>query len=182
MSRALRLALWLDFGQPRDRVSGIQSGGRSITAEFTGGHVVIPASATKAGENQIQIEFLAGEDSLNRNDDYLYTLFVPARARLAFPCFDQPDLKARYTLTLEAPSAWQVVANSAELGRTVSGETTTVHFAETQPVSTYLFAFAAGKFQMETAERNGRTFRMFHRETDAQKVARNRNAILDLHA
>ena len=33
-----------------------------------------------------------------------------------------------------------------------------------------------------TAERNGRTFRMFHRETDAAKVARNRDAIFDLHA
>ena len=52
----------------------------------------------------------------------------------------------------------------------------------TQPISTYLFAFAAGKFSVEQAERNGRTFRMFHRETDAAKVARNRDAIFDLHA
>ena len=55
-------------------------------------------------------------------------------------------------------------------------------YAETQPIPTYLFAFAAGKFQIETAERNGRTFRMFHRETDAAKVARNRDAVFDLHA
>lgn len=172
----------LDFAQPRERVIAIRSGTQSVAAEFTGGHIVIPASATKAGENEFQIEFLAGEDSLNRNDDYLYTLFVPARARLAFPCFDQPDLKARYSLTLDVPSAWQAVANAAELGRTVSGANTTVRFAETQPLSTYLFAFAAGKFSVETAERNGRTFRMFHRETDSQKVARNRDAIFDLHA
>ena len=38
------------------------------------------------------------------------------------------------------------------------------------------------RFQIETAERDGRTFRMFHRETDAAKVARNRDAIFDLHA
>ena len=43
-------------------------------------------------------------------------------------------------------------------------------------------AFAAGKFSVETAERDGREFRMFHRETDAAKVARNRDAIFDLHA
>src|SRR6185369_13769821 len=42
--------------------------------------------------------------------------------------------------------------------------------------------FAAGRFSVETAERNGRTFHMFHRETDAAKVARNRDAIFDLHA
>ncbi|MDP2054199.1 MAG: M1 family aminopeptidase, partial [Acidobacteriota bacterium] len=42
--------------------------------------------------------------------------------------------------------------------------------------------YIAGDFKIETAERNGRTFRMFHRETDAGKVARNREAIFDLHA
>ncbi len=55
-------------------------------------------------------------------------------------------------------------------------------FAETQPIPTYLFAFAAGKFFVDRAERNGRTFRMVHRETDAAKVARNRDALFDLHA
>jgi aminopeptidase N len=172
----------LDFAQPRDRVAGVRVGDKPVEPDWAAGHLIIPASATKAGENGIGIEFLAGDDSLNRNDDFLYTLFVPARAHFAWPCFDQPDLKARYTLTLDVPSSWQVVANGAELERTVSGETTRVRFAETQPLSTYLFAFAAGKFQVETAQRNGRTFRMFHRETDARKVARNRDAIFELHA
>jgi len=172
----------LDFAQPRDRVAGVWVGDKPVEADFAGDHLIIPASATMAGENAVRIEFLAGEDSLNRNDDFLYTLFVPARARFAWPCFDQPDLKARYTLTLDVPSSWQVVANSAELERTVSGETMRVRFAETPPIPTYLFAFAAGKFGVETGERNGRTFRMFHRETDTQKVARNRDAIFDLHA
>ena len=45
-----------------------------------------------------------------------------------------------------------------------------------------LFAFAAGQFRIDIAERRGRTFRMFHRETDTSKVARNRDAIFDLHA
>jgi aminopeptidase N len=172
----------LDFTQPRDRVTSVRVGDRPVEPDFTGGHLVIPASATQAGENSIRIEFLAGEDSLNRNDDFLYTLFVPARAHLAWPCFDQPDLKARYALTVEAPAGWEVVANGAEMERSASGDTTRIRFAETQPISTYLFAFAAGKFRIETAERGGRTFRMFHRETDAQKVARNRDAIFDLHA
>jgi len=172
----------LDFAQPRDRVASVRAGDKTVEADFAGDHLIIPAFATKAGENTIRIEFVAGEDSLNRNDDFLYTLFVPARAHFAWPCFDQPDLKARYTLTLDVPSSWQVVANGAELERTVSGDTMRVHFAETQPIPTYLFAFAAGKFRVETAERNGRTFRMFHKETDMQKVARNRDAIFDLHA
>ena len=172
----------LDFAQPRDRVRSVRVGDKPVEADFAAGHLIIPASATKAGENASRIEFLAGNDSLNRNDDFLYTLFVPARAHFAWPCFDQPDLKARYSLTLDVPSGWEVVANGAELERAASGETTRVRFAETQPIPTYLFAFAAGKFRVETAERNGRTFRMFHRETDVRKVARNRDAIFDLHA
>ena len=108
---------------------------------------------------------------------------MPARARLAFPCFDQPDLKARWTLALDVPAGWQALANGAETSRDgVRAAGCSVTFAETPPLSTYLFAFAAGRFSVETGERDGRTFRMFHRETDAAKVARNRDAIFDLHA
>jgi aminopeptidase N len=96
--------------------------------------------------------------------------------------FDQPDLKARWTLKLEHPAKWQSAANGAELSREAVGDRVTVTFAETEPLPTYLVAFIAGDFKIETAERNGRTFRMFHRETDAGKVARNRDAIFDLHA
>ena len=39
------------------------------------GHVVIPESATQAGTNRIELEFTAGDEALNRNDDFLYTLF-----------------------------------------------------------------------------------------------------------
>ena len=125
---------------------------------------------------------MAGDDALNRNDEFLYTLFVPARARLTFPCFDQPDLKARYRLTLITPEGWQAVANGAEVARTTSTGTVTTTFQETAPLPTYLFAFVAGKFSVETAQRDGRTLRLFHRETDAAKVARNRDALFDLHA
>jgi aminopeptidase N len=168
----------LDFDQPRDHLHEVRINGRTVEFALAEGHVILPLAASKAGENAVSVDFIAGNEPLNRNDDFLYTLFVPARAHLAFPCFDQPSLKARYTLTLDVPPGWQAVANGAEAART--GQRT--RFSETSPLPTYLFAFAAGKFQVETAQRNGRTFRMFHRETDAAKVARNRDAIFDLHA
>src|SRR6185369_9979841 len=127
-------------------------------------------------------DFEAGDAPLNRNDDFLYTILVPARAHEAFPCFDQPDLKARWTLQLDVPAAWETLANGAEVTRTASDNRKRVSFAETEPISTYLFAFAAGRFSVEQAQRNGRMFRMVHRETDARKVARNRDALFDLHA
>jgi aminopeptidase N len=156
--------------------------GAPVNADVRNGHLILPASSLRAGNNVVAIEFDAGDAPLNRNDDFLYTIFVPARAHEAFPCFDQPDLKARWTLELTVPAAWETLANGAETARASSSGRKRITFAETEPISTYLFAFAAGRFSVEEAQRNGRTFRMAHRETDARKVARNRDALFDLHA
>src|SRR4029077_19768096 len=43
---------------------------------------------------------------------YLYSQFETADAKRLFACFDQPDLKARYSLTVTAPAAWKVVSNA----------------------------------------------------------------------
>jgi aminopeptidase N len=169
-------------GAAGDHLKSVDANGKPVSFQYVNGHIVVPAASLIGGANTIRIVFNAGDASLNRSSDFLYTLFVPARARLAFPVFDQPDLKGRWTLTLEHPAKWQSAANGAELSRVASGERVTVKFGETQPLPTYLVAFICGDFKIETAERNGRTFRMFHRETDAAKVARNRDAIFDLHA
>jgi aminopeptidase N len=162
-------------------VHAVEVNGKTAAAAVRDGHIVL-TDGLREGENRVSIDFDAGDAPLNRNDDYLYTIFVPARAHEAFPCFDQPDLKARWSLTLDVPEGWETMANGAETSRAASAGRTRVVFAETAPISTYLFAFAAGKFSVERAERDGRPFRMLHRETDAAKVARNRDAIFDLHA
>ena len=173
----------LDFPQPRGNVQAVRTANGPVDAAFQNGHIVVAATEMRAGLNEVTVDFISGEESLNRSDEFLYTLFVPSRAQFAFPCFDQPDLKARYQLTLEVPTDWQAVANGAESARQPAGPShSRVTFAETQPIPTYLFAFVAGKFSMETATRDGRALRLFHRETDAAKVARNRDAIFDLHA
>ena len=174
--------LVLDFAGNPDRVRDVRAASTPIAVDVRNEHIVIPVSALRKGANAITLSFDASDLALNRNPEFMYTLFVPARARLAFPCFDQPDIKARYALTLDVPAGWEAVSNGLETGRDPKDSGTTVRFGETRPVSTYLFAFAAGRFQIETAERGGRRFRMFHRETDPQKVARNRDAIFDLHA
>jgi aminopeptidase N len=176
------LPLVIDFETSRDHIKSVEANGTPSAFQYVNGHIVVPAASLVASANAIRIVFNAGDASLNRSSDFMYALFVPARARLAFPVFDQPDLKGRWTLTLDHPAKWQSAANGAELSRVASGDRVTVTFAETQPLPTYLVAFICGDFKMETAERNGRTFRMFHRETDAAKVARNRDAIFDLHA
>jgi aminopeptidase N len=180
--QSVRRPLVLDFSPGADHIVSISLGGKPSYFRAVKDHIVIPASELVPGENVVDIAFRAGDASLNRSADFMYTLFVPARAHLAFPCFDQPNLKARFTLELTVPADWQTVSNAAEASREPAGNRIRIKYGETQPISTYLFAFAAGKFQVETAERNGRSYRMLHRETDAKKVERNKNAVFDLHA
>ncbi|HJR57912.1 MAG TPA: M1 family aminopeptidase [Vicinamibacterales bacterium] len=174
--------LALDFAAPAGSLGGVTSGGRAVAATWTNEHVIIPAADLRPGTNEITLEFRSSDAPLNRNPEFLYALFVPARARQAFPVFDQPDLKGRYTVALEIPAAWEALSNGTQISREIVGERATVRFEETRPISTYLFTFAAGRFQVEKASRDGRQLRMLHRETDAAKVARNREAIFDLHA
>jgi len=97
----------LDFKEDPATVALVQVNGRQAKYRFKNEHIVIPRRYFKKDTNTITIDFRAGEQSLNRNDDFLYTLLVPDRARTLFPCFDQPNLKATYTLTLELPTHWK---------------------------------------------------------------------------
>jgi aminopeptidase N len=155
--------LVMDFAQPPDHLIATQANGAAVNTAPVAGHIVIPAEVLREGVNTVTFSFLAGDGPLNRSDDFLYTIFVPARASHALPCFDQPDLKARWTLTLEVPAGWAAVSNGRESGRVEAGGRTSLIFDETPPIAPYLFAFAAGRFAIETAVRDGRRFRMFHR-------------------
>jgi aminopeptidase N len=172
----------LDFAGPPGSLGEARTQTGTFQPQVRDEHIVVPAAMLRAGANEVRLSFASSDLALNRNPEFMHTLFVPARARLAFPVFDQPDLKARFTLTLDVPEGWRTVTNAAEQSREARGRIMTIRFGETPPVSTYLFAFAAGRFEAETAERSGRRFTMLHRETDAAKVARNRDAIFDLHA
>lgn len=169
----------IDFNQPPSSVLSVSQKGQPVPHEIINNHIVI--TSLEPGTHAIEIAFRAGESSLNRNDEFLYTLFVPDRASFSIPLFDQPNLKARYRLTLETPATWTAVANGPVKERITLGNIVKHRFEETAPISTYLFSFAAGLFQTETAERNGRIMTMYHRETDSKKVDRNRDAVFDLH-
>ncbi len=174
----------LDFAQPAGGVHAVRVGGEPVPFETRNEHVIVGADAggVPAGPVTVAIDFTAGDGALNRRDDFLYTLFVPDRARVALPLFDQPNLKARFRLRLEVPSGWRAVANGSLAAHEVRGARARFEFAETDPISSYLFAFAAGEFQVETAVRAGRRMAMYHRETDRERLLRNADAIFDLHA
>src|SRR3989454_10405726 len=145
--------LVLDFSPGADHIRSISVAGRPSHFRFVKDHIIIPSSELASEDNAVEISFRAGDASLNRSPDFMYTLFVPARAHLAFPCFDQPNLKARFTLELTVPGDWQAIANGPEGSKESLGDRVRIQYGETQPIPTYLFAFAAGRFQVETAER-----------------------------
>jgi aminopeptidase N len=104
--------LQLDFRESEDKVKRVSSNGKPADFRFENEHIIIPAADLVIGQNTVEVEFTAGSSSLNRNPEYLYTLFVPDRARTAFPLFDQPDLKASYSLILNIPPDWTAMSNA----------------------------------------------------------------------
>jgi aminopeptidase N len=87
---------------------------------------------------------------------YLYTQFEPADAKRMFACFDQPDLKATFTMHVVAPFDWQVVSNTG--GRTIEagpGGSQLAHFEPTKRISTYLVALIAGPYAKVTDSHEG---------------------------
>ncbi|QSE96576.1 M1 family metallopeptidase [Fulvivirga lutea] len=173
--------LILDFNTNDSSVLSVKIDNTNVPFDYINEHVVIEGKYINE-RNKIDIEFIAGDLSLNRKEDFLYTLFVPDRAATCFPLFDQPDIKAKYSLELTIPSYWKAVANSKVINQKKAGEKLHYTFEKTLPISSYLFAFAAGEFKVEKVELNGRETRLYHRETDSAKVAKNLNAIFDWHA
>ena len=82
-------------------------------------------------------------------DRYAYTDFEPMDARSAFPCFDEPNYKASWVVNLRVPSDLKAFANAPMLSETPATDgLKTVKFRATQPISTYLVAFAVGPFEV----------------------------------
>ena len=137
-------------------LASAQLNGQSIPIALVNGHLALPGAKLVHGRNELKLSFrsnvaAAGKAFTRYTDrddgnEYLYTLFVPMDASMAFPCFDQPDLKAKFKLEVSAPRDWQVISNTSGLTQT-DGQKTVTRFNETLPISTYLFAFTAGPWQ-----------------------------------
>lgn len=155
--------------------------GRATTLAGDGAHLRIPASLLRAGENDVTLFFRAriapaGASIIRYHDttddsDYLYTLLVPSDANALFPCFDQPDLKAKVTLELVTPHGWRALANGALASVDSSDARHVAHrFRESDPISTYLIAFAAGPWASRDAT-GGRPVSIWYRKSRAKEVA-----------
>lgn len=191
--RAASGDLVLDFRGPTLAAMAI-NGRPWSTDAWRNGHLVLPERLLNAGANTISAHFTtpiaASDAAIIRFDDsleqqtYLYTLLVPSDANLLFPCFDQPDLKARFAWALTAPAGWTVLCNGLLDSREPAGAATLWRFAETAPISTYLAAFAAGPWTSWASAPDGkqpialyaRASRRAEVDADAQ-ISANRAAV-----
>ena len=110
-----------------------------------------------APENTVRVEatmsYSRTGEGLHRYVDpadgevYLYSQFEVADARRVFACFEQPDLKAEFTLTIDAPEAWTVLSNSPSPEPVATREGVfTWQFTPTERISTYLVSIIAGPY------------------------------------
>ena len=114
-----------------------------------------------AGENELIIKmnglYSKTGEGLQRsvdpvdNEVYLYSQGETAFIRKMYPCFDQPDLKATFTLTAIAPAHWSVISNNPVKEKVeLADKKARWSFTTTPRISTYITALIAGPYYSVT--------------------------------
>ncbi len=160
----------VDFKGDAKAIGDVRVNGQDYAGALINEHLILPARLLRTGINTVQLRFIAGNGALNRNNDFLYTLLVPDRARTLFPCFDEPGLKAVYTLSLTIPEGWKALANAPLRDSIRQGDSVLLHFGVSDKISTYLFSWAAGRFEEIVGKADDRPVHFLYRETDSTKL------------
>ena len=154
---------WIDL--VADEVLGAELNGAALeVADYDGARLALP---DLAAENELVVSarchYMTTGEGLHRlvdpadGEHYLYTQFAMADARRVFACFEQPDLKGRFSWQVTAPARWEVRTNTApatepqDLGAGLARWS----FPPTQALSTYLAALCAGPFHVVESEYAG---------------------------
>jgi aminopeptidase N len=101
---------------------------------------------------EIEAEYSKSGEGLQRSVDpsdgeiYLYSQGETAHIRNMFPCFDQPALKATFTLTVTTPGHWEAVSNNPVESKVAKGDLVEWKFSTTPRIATYLDALIAGPY------------------------------------
>ena len=154
---------WIDL--IADTVQSVTLNGTELEPSevVEGGRIHLPGLVS---DNTVTIEaqcrYMNTGEGLHRfidpvdDETYLYTQFESADARRMYACFEQPDLKATFQLTVTAPAHWQVVSNAPTPEPEPAGENTaTWSFEPTPRMSTYITALVAGPYHVVRDEYSG---------------------------
>ena len=151
-----------------------------VDRSYNGYYLTLPAESLTEGSNEVEIQFShpysSDGNGLYRfvdpedNRVYLFSDFEPYHQNRLFPSFDQPDLKARYSARVTAPSNWVVVSVTTESSVIDSGDEKIWVFPASLPISTYVYALHAGEYHSWESRAGDIPLRLFARESLAQYV------------
>ncbi len=144
--------------------------------EATDRLIVTPSSPISAGTSTLAIEF-AGilNDKLRGfyrstyvDEDGVQQVIATTQmqstdCRRAFPCWDEPEFKAVFGVTLDVETGLTAISNGPEVERQEVDGRTVIRFADTMVMSSYLVAFVVGRLETsETIDVNGIPLRVVH--------------------
>ncbi|MEO8625899.1 MAG: aminopeptidase N [Candidatus Limnocylindrales bacterium] len=163
--------LFLDFRG--HEIDHLEVNGERLEPDWTGYRLTLPAAAV-SGSMTVRIAYLNDYDTTGDgfhrfvdpedNAEYVYTNFEPYEAHRLFPCFDQPDIKARYEFSVTAPSDWMVFSNAPTASNERATDGRTIHhFERTELFSSYLTALIGGPYVHRAIEHKGLSLRLFAR-------------------
>jgi alanyl aminopeptidase len=152
--------IWLEQEQITVSTASLVAGGKTMTAKsipggddyvglhFDGPVPVGPAQLTIAYKGVVITKnSTAIFRQKDLNDWYIFSQFEATDARGAFPCFDEPEYKTPWQLTLHVPAGDTAISNTNIASQKTAGEMKTYVFNQTKPLPSYLVAFAVGPFE-----------------------------------
>ena len=138
----------------RDVAVDVVAGGEDFVGLKARGDPFAAGAAVASLRYRGKLESRASEGIFRRRDGgewYVMTQFEDVSARRALPCFDEPEWKTPWRITIDAPSAYGAFANTPETGAAPIADRpgwTRHEFAATQPLPTYLVALAVGPYDV----------------------------------
>lgn len=172
-------ALTLDF--TGGTLNSVRVNGEPITDAYNGYYITLPAERLQTGSNIVDIayrhpfgndgtgvhRFVDPEDGLI----YLHSYLWPYYANRLVPSFDQPSLKANFSLRVIAPESWSVFSMSPGTPQPDSDGTRLWTFAKTPKIATYMFSLHAGPYKIWSDDSGDVPLRLMARQSLAPYVA-----------
>jgi len=153
---AKKAATTLDFW--KGVVVSMVINGESVSpVSYNDFFIDLPADKLNKGKNTVVVEYRHPYSKngvglyryVDPEDDrvYLYSDFEPYDAHHLLPCFDQPDLKAKFSSKITAPKSWEVISTTMETEKTATGDNLMQWtFPQSALISSYIYSLHAGPY------------------------------------
>ena len=161
-------------------IKSLTVNGKSVAPQYNNWFITLAAKDLVKGRNTVVVSYerlhSTNGEGLHRMVDpvdgrvYTYSHFEPAAAHQMFALFDQPDLKATYTVTASAPADWTVVSTTRETKVENAGEARRWTFKKTKKLSPYNFSLHAGPYKIWEDNSGKYPMRLMARQSVAGQV------------